>query len=90
MATVGKENGRAQMLATRRRIEKCTFTPELVPGNQGMVQTHNTMMIHTYSRPSVPGSQKTEGAKNHRVTDLSISTYNVITLREDSKVVELE
>lgn len=38
-------------------------------------------------RPSVPGSRKTEGAKNPRVY---ISTYNVRTLREQGKLAELE
>ena len=49
-------------------------------------------MQSTQQRPSVPGSllDKTEGAKNPRVTVLGICTFNVRTLREDNKIIELE
>lgn len=48
------------------------------------------MMVQPKPRPSVPGSRKIEGAKNHRVPTLSISTYNVRTLRTQAKIEELE
>ncbi|XP_046856000.1 craniofacial development protein 2-like [Xenia sp. Carnegie-2017] len=40
-------------------------------------------------RPSVPGSRKAEGAKNLRVPKIYISTYNVRTLKDDEKLLEL-
>ena len=54
-------------------------------------QTPKTMQ-HKRQRPSVPGSllSKEEGAKNPRANTFYICTYNVRTLREDNRIIELE
>ena len=61
------------------------------PARRVMVQPH-MMTTRNTKRPSVPGSRKAEGAKNHRVprTQLCICTCNVRTLKDQEKEEELE
>lgn len=47
------------------------------------------MNLQNSQRPSVPGSRKAEGAKNPRVPKTYLSTYNVRTLKDQDRLLEL-
>ena len=48
------------------------------------------MAKYTLKRPSVPSSHKAEGAKNLRVLNTYICSYNVRSLKDQNKLEELE
>ena len=48
------------------------------------------MVKYTTQRPSVPGSCKAKGAKNLRVPNTYICSYNVRSLKDQNRLEELE
>ena len=71
------DNWRACQAALNQRGGLLGYTPQ-------------TMAIYTTKLPSVPRSCKAEGAKNLRVPNTYIRSYNVRSLKDQNRLEELE
>lgn len=56
----------------------------------GSTPLANVMATHNINWPSVPHSQKAEGAKSPSVPKLYLATLNVRALKDQEKLEELE